>query len=197
MSERPEGTFETASGKLGQMVYENPAAGTGPELRFFVEIDFRPFEWDGEEHAPKLRIDNISVPVKSWKELAGREFEFPYAPKPGSVEAAVLMFQEHNPADVTRIVFGELKEARLHCQFETEVDFEIEADRDDLEHIEMGFNLMLEIEDLRVSTGLEKRCQGDPDILTELVGDVVDLSNYGNLEKVPGGYAFSKSFIEN
>ena len=59
MSERPEGTFETASGKLGQMVYENPAAGTGPELRFFVEIDFRPFEWDGEEHAPKLRIDNI------------------------------------------------------------------------------------------------------------------------------------------
>ena len=197
MSERPEGTFEMASGKLGQMVYENPAAGTGPELRFFVEIDFHPFEWDGAEHAPKFRIDNISLPVKSWKKLVGREFEFPYAPKSGSVDAAVLMFQEHNPADVIRIFFGELKEERLRCQFETEVDFEIEADRDDLEQIEMSFNLMLEIEDLRVSTGLEKRCQGDPDILTELVGDVVDLSNYGSLEKVPGGYAFSKSFIEN
>ena len=191
MSERPEGTFETASGKLGQMVYENPAAGTGPELRFFVEIDFRPFEWDGEEHAPKLRIDNISVPVKSWKELAGREFEFPDAPKPGSVEAAVLMFQEHNPADVTRIVFGSLEEGRLHCRFETEVDFEIEADRDDLEQIEMKFDLILELDKLRVSTALEKLRQGDPDQINEVVGAIVDLRDYGELEKVPGGVAYS------
>ncbi len=190
MSERPDGTFEIASGKLGQSVYETSADGGGLELRFFIEIAFVPFEWDDETHSPLLRLDNLTVPVKSWSDLAGQTFEFPYAPKPGSLEAAVLMFGEHNPADVTQIEFGAVEAGKLQCRFETEVDFEIEADRDDLEQIEMTFDLLLEVEALRVSTSLEKRCQGDSDQISEAVADAVDLSTYGALEKVPGGFAF-------
>jgi hypothetical protein len=191
MSERPEGIFETASGKLGQTVYENQAEGCGPELRFFVEIAFVPFEWDDEAHRPLLRIDNLLVPVKNWQGLAGQAYEFPYAPKPGSLESAVLMFGEHNPADVTRIKFGAIDNGKLNCVFETEVDFEIEADRDDLEQIEMSLNLSLDVEPLRVSTSLEKRCQGDADQIAGAIKNVVDLSKYGNLEKLPGGFAYS------
>lgn len=190
MSDLPEGTFEPASGKLGQTVYENPAEGGAPELRFYIEIAFRPFEWDSESHSPLLRIDNITVPAKSWHELAGNAFEFPWAPKPGSVEAAVLMFGAHNPADVTRIEFEEAGEGKLSCRFETEADFEIEADRDDLEQVEMSFDLALEVEPLRVSTALEKRCGADPGIIHGEVGKAVDLSRYGEIEKAPGGFVF-------
>lgn len=191
MSERPVGIFETVSGKLGQSVYENQAKGCEPELRFFVEIAFVPFEWDGEGHRPLLRIDNLLVPVESWQGLSEQVYDFPYAPKPGSLESAVLMFGEHNPADVTRIEFGAIENGKLNCAFETEVDFEIEADRDDLEQIEMSLNLLLDVEPLRVSTSLEKRCKGDAAQIAGAVKNVVDLSKYGSLEKLPGGFAYS------
>ncbi|MEM1294609.1 MAG: hypothetical protein AAGH89_04545 [Verrucomicrobiota bacterium] len=195
MSELPEGTFQAASGKLGQSVFGSREEGEA-ELRFFIEIAFRPFQWDDEEQTPLLRIDGISVPVKSWRELAEKEFEFPYAPKPGSVEGAILMFGEHNPADVTRLEFGTVEGGKLRCRFETEVDFEIEADREDLEQVEMEFNLLLEVEALRVSTSLEKRCEAEPDQITAAVGKVVDLSNYEPLEKVPGGFVFPTGVAE-
>lgn len=189
MSDLPEGTFQPQSGKLGQTVFKSPG-DSAPELRFFVEISFRPFDWDDESQSPLLRIDNLTAPVKSWTELAERSFEFRYAPNPGSVEAAVLMFGCHNPADVTGIEFGAIEDGRLPCRFETEVDFEMEAGREDLEQVEMAFDLLLQVEPLRVSTSLEKQCDGDPDAIREIVGQAVDFSQYGEIEKVSGGYVF-------
>lgn len=189
MSELPNGAFSATGGKLGQLIYENPSAGVGPEFRFYLELSFDPFEWEDETLTPLLRIDNISVPAKSFRDLEGTSPQFPYAPKPGSVEAAVLLFGEHNPADVTRIEFGAIEEGKLRVGFETEVDFEIEADRDDLEQIEMSFDLAVAIDPLRISTSLEKRCEGDPEQIREVVAEIVDLSCYGELEKLPGGFA--------
>ncbi len=192
MSELPEGTFQPASGKLGQAVYRHPDDAQ-PELRFYVEIAFLPFKLEEETFSPLLRIDNMRIAVKGWDELAERAFEFPYAPKPGSVEAAVLMFGHHNPADVIRIEFGSVESGTLACRFETEIDFEIEAGREDLEQVELTFDLPLSIEPLRVSTSLEKQCQADPESIREVVGTVVDLSRYGEIEKQAGGFVFPVS----
>lgn len=190
MSDLPDDAFLPANAKLGQAIYENPAEGVAPELRFFIEIAMQPFEFDDETLSPLLRIDNIVVPAKSWKSLAESACEFPYAPKPGSVEAAVLLFGEHNPADVTKIEFGPTGERSIGIRFSTEVDFEIEADRDDLEQVEMSFDLVAAVEPLRISTSLEKRCGGDPEMIVEAVREFVDLADYGEIEKVPGGFAF-------
>jgi len=70
------------------------------------------------------------------------------------------------------------------------VDFEIEADREDLEQVEMNFDLALALEPLRVSTSLEKRNAGDETAITSEVSGLVDLSSYGPIEKVPGGFVF-------
>ena len=67
---------------------------------------------------------------------------------------------------------------------------EVEADRDDLEQVELSFALPLSVEPLRVSTSLEKRCDGDPAAITEAVAELVDVDDYGTLEKIPGGFAF-------
>lgn len=190
MSDLPEGAFQPAGGKLGQLIYENPGEGVEPHLQFFIEISFQPFELDDEVMNPLLRINQIVVPAKSWKDLENSEYEFPYAPKPGSVDGAVMLFGEQNPADVTKLKFGGCEDGKIAVQFATEVDFEIEADRDDLEQIEMEFDLSLEIQPLRVSTSLEKRCDGDADEIRKAVSEVIDLEAYGSLEKVAGGFAF-------
>ena len=75
MSDLPENAFVPASGKLGQMIYENPGAGIEPRLEFFVEIAFRPFEYDDEEIAPILRLNGILVEAKKWSDLAGQSLE--------------------------------------------------------------------------------------------------------------------------
>ena len=71
-----------------------------------------------------------------------------------------------------------------------EPDFEIEADRDDLEQVELRFDLPLVIDGLRVATSLEKRCNGDPAAISDAVAPLADLDHYGPLEKVPGGFVF-------
>jgi len=79
MSDLPQDAFQPSSGKLGQSVFATMDGDSTPELRFFIEIAFRPFDWDGETLSPLLRVDRIVVPVRSWTELAERSFEFPYA----------------------------------------------------------------------------------------------------------------------
>ncbi len=191
MSDLPDTYFKPAAGKLGQSIYENPANGLDPRLQFFIEISFASFEIDDETVSPILRVDNIAVEARSWTALENQVFEFPWAPKPGSVEAAILLFGAHNPADVTKLTFGSIDGGKVRVSFETEVDFEIEADRDDLEQVKMAFDLTLEVEPLRVSTSLEKRCEGDESKITSAVSGLVDLDDYGAIEKAPGGFVFS------
>ncbi len=192
MSDLPEGAFVPAEGKLGQLIFEDPGAGITPRLEFFIEIAFQPFEIDDEEMKPLFRANNISIPgVRSWQALEQSNHEFPWAPKPGSVDGAVLLFGVHNPADVTKLEFGSVSNGRIAVNFSTEVDFEVEADRDDLEQVELSFKMPLTIEPLRVATSIEKRCQGDEAAITAAIAELVDLDKYGPIEKVPGGFAFS------
>lgn len=194
----PAAAFVPGEGKLGQLVLETPPSdgdSSGPRLEFFLEIAFQSFEVDGETVSPLLRVDRLVVPARSWRDLENTSPEFPLAPKPGAVEAAVPLFYEQNPADVTRIQFGTSKEGRIPVRFETEIDFEIEADREELGQVALRLDLPLAIDPLRISTSLEKRCQGDPGEITRAVAEVVDLAAYGPIEKVPGGYQFSSAVL--
>ena len=191
MSELCEDDLVPVSGKLGQLIFEDPGAGIAPRLEFFIEIALKPLDVDGEEMKPLFRANNILVPgVRSWKALANSVHEFPWAPKPGAVDAAVMMFGVYNPADVTGLKFGAADDGRIDVSFSTEVDFEVEADRDDLEQVELTFEMSLSIEPLRVATSLEKRCQGDEVAMADAASEWVELADYGALEKIPGGYAF-------
>ena len=191
MSELRESDLVPVSGKLGQLLFEDPGAGISPRLEFFIEIALQPLDLDGEEAKPLFRANNILLPgIRSWKSLPESAHEFPWAPKPGSVDAAVLLFGVHNPADLIALAFGAASADTIDVSFSTEVDFEVEADRDDLEQVEMKFDMALSVEPLRVATSLEKRCQGDAAAIAAAVGEWVDLADYGALEKVPGGFAF-------
>ncbi len=57
----------------------------------------------------------------------------------------------------------------------------------------MQFHLDLELQPLRVSTSLEKRCGGDESGIVRVISELVNLSDYGAIEKAPGGFIFPVS----
>lgn len=181
--------FRPKAGRLGQLITESAASKSGLRLEFFIEIDFAEAEIDGETVTPFFRASQIAVPVQSWSGLANTEHEFPWTPKPGSVDAAMLLYGIQNPADVVALRFGEIDGEKIIVSFKTEVDFEVEADRDKLGQIEIELSeFALDIQPLRISTNLEKRCDGDPDGIGNAISAVVDLSDYGPVTKAPGGF---------
>ena len=105
MSDQPNDAFLPASGKLGQMIFENPGAGIEPRLEFFVEIAFRAFVLDDEEVSPILRLNGIHADVKKWTDLESKILEFPYHPKPESIDAGIHLFYVQNPAECHRTEF--------------------------------------------------------------------------------------------
>ena len=140
--------------------------------------------------SPLFRANGIRPEAKSWQSLANTEHEFPWAPRAGSVDASVLLFLERNPADLTKLSFGDIADGKIRARFSIEVDFEVESDRDDLGQVAMELDLELVAMPLRVATSVEKRLKGDPDAITNEVKGIVDLSQYGAVEKVPGGFEF-------
>ena len=181
--------FSPISGKLGQLIFESPDSGLVPRLEFFIELEFQEAEIDGESAKPFFRASNIVVDAKSWKDLEHSSYEFSWAPKPGSIEAAMVLFGEQNPADVVALNFGGAEAGKLSVSFETEVDFEIEADRDELGQVELSFSkFLLEIAPLKIATSLAKRCQGDSEAISKAISEIIDSSAYGAVSKVPGGF---------
>jgi hypothetical protein len=176
-------------GRLGQLIVESPDTSVAPRLEFFIEIEFAETELDGEVVKPFFRASNIVVSANSWQSLAGSNHTFPWMPKPGSIDAGVLAFGIRNPADLIALDFGVIKEGQIEVSFETEVDFEIEADREELGQVTVVItNFPLAIEPLKLATSLVRRCEGDPDQISEAVLKVVDANAYESVTKVPGGF---------
>ena len=182
--------FQPTLGRLGQLIFESPHEGIEPRLEFFLEIEFAEGEFDEEPGKPFFRANRILIPARSWRDLEGTVHEFPWAPKPGSADASMLLFGEQNPADVTALRFGAIENGKIAVSFSTEVDFEIEADRDELGQVELEFSeFPLEVGPLKIATSLEKRHHGDPEEIAAAIAGIIDLNAYGSVAKVPGGFA--------
>ncbi len=181
--------FQPTLGRLGQLIFESPHTGIEPRLEFFLEIEFEEGEFDGETEKPFFRASQIVVPAKSWQDLENSSHEFPWAPKPGSVDASMRLFGEQNPADLTALRFGAIQAGKIAATFRTEIDFEIEADRDELGQVELEFSdFPLEVGPLKIATSLEKRYHGAPEEITGAISGIIDLDAYGPVTKVPGGF---------
>lgn len=186
--------FQPVSGKLGQIIIESPDSSVAPHLEFFIEIEFSKVELDDETVKPFFRGSNIVVPADSWRALQSSKYEFPWMPKPGSIDAGVLAFGIRNPADLVALKFGEAKEGKLAVSFEMEVDFEIEADRDEIGQVKVEItDFPLEIGSLKISTALARRFDQDSYQIESAVRAVVDSTAYGSISKVPGGFEMGVS----
>ena len=181
--------FVPIAGRLGQLLVETP--GGEPHLEFFIEIDFADGEFDDEPGTPFLRINHLRAPGRSWRSLAdlswGGDGEAAEA-----LDATMLLFRVSNPVEVKSLTLGGFEEGgRIFAAWQLVADFESEADRDELEEVVIDLaEVALQLQPLRVSTRLEKQLRGDEAATRQAVAPVVDLQDYGALEKVQGGYAF-------
>lgn len=74
---------------------------------FDIVIGLQPFDLDGKKVSTEFRLDGLALPVDGPSSWAGKAFDFPSNPEPGYVDGSIYLRHAHNPADLTRIEFGE------------------------------------------------------------------------------------------
>ncbi len=183
--------FTPLTGRLGQLLAETP--GAGPRLEFFIEIEFEDGEFDGEDGSPFLRINHLRAPGRSWRSLQNQSWGAGDGQADaGDLDAVILLFRASNPVAIRSLSLGAFDaDGRIPVSMQMVADFESEADREGLD--EHGIDLeglALELGPLRISTRLEKQLRGDEDATRAAVAEVIELADYGPLEKVQGGFVF-------
>ena len=186
MSEFADDAFTPASGKLGQLIYENPGKEIAPRLEFAIDIPFEAFEAEDEEVSTSLWLNGIRPDVKSWAELEGTSCETKVLYQ---VDGSVMLFGEMNPVEISKLEFGKISGQTIEVSIEAEIDFEQGAEPD-YGLVPLNLQMSLAVDSLRIATSLDKRFKSDPAAIAAEIGDAADLSAYGELEKVPGGMAY-------
>jgi hypothetical protein len=97
-------------------------SGTG----FDIRIDFRPFLLDEETIETAFSLDGARLPADT-RMWAHQDFTFPRNPKDGYIDGSIFLRHVHNPADVTRIKFGEHSGNSIGAEFSIHLDFEFEG----------------------------------------------------------------------
>ena len=182
----PDDAFIPEPGRLAQLIYENPDRGISPRLEFSVEIPFEDFELEGEEISTSLWLSGIQLPAKSWQELSSADAD-PAAL--ARIDGSLRLFGAMNPVELTALKFSEIAASSIEVRLAIEVDFEAEGD-DDYGIVPLELEAALAIGELKIATSIEKRLKGDAAAIAEAISDRVDLSVYGELEKVPGGVSY-------
>jgi hypothetical protein len=130
---------------MSARVFENPHIGLKPILFFDIEIPLEPFEFDGETQETAVELCFIEFAVPDWRQLEGREYAFPVNPEPGYIDGSLYLGGAYNPADTTRIRFGQLDGDSIHAEFDIVFDFEYEGPTE-LGQVEVRWALPLSID---------------------------------------------------
>ena len=124
-------TFEQvtpAQGSLSARVFENENIGLEPTLFFDIQIPLQPFQFKGEEVDTSVALYFIRIPVEhDWREIAGQTYDFPVNPADGYIDGSVYLDHAHNPADATRLAFGQLETGQISCKVRITFEFTYEG----------------------------------------------------------------------
>ncbi|MEM8952674.1 MAG: hypothetical protein AAGD22_00840 [Verrucomicrobiota bacterium] len=183
--------FVPVTGRLGQLLVDQTEGL--PHLEFSIEVEFAEGEFDDETGSPFLRISHLRpAHCNSWKSISRQAWKESSENTPSQLDAVVLLFGMPNPAEIQTLQLGEiLGTGTVPTDLQLVADFESEAYRDSLDAVPITLEAFpLSLEPLRVSTRMEKQFRGDDAATREAVASVVDLAEYGPLEKIPGGYGF-------
>lgn len=136
--------FKPRQGTLDAHLFDNPHIGLPLTLFYRIEIPLEPFAFDGETQQTSVRTDFIRFPVSSWRQLAHREFRFPVNPEEGYIDGSIYLGHAHNPADVTRIAFGDLRKNVLPATLDITFDFTFEGGASELGVFSVSWPVELE-----------------------------------------------------
>ncbi len=94
---------------------------------FDIWIGIQPFELDGETVSTEFRFDGAELPLDGPSVWRSQTFIFPANPELGYIDGSIYMRNAHNPADVTRIVFGDQRGDFIDATLFVAIVFEYEA----------------------------------------------------------------------
>ena len=157
--------LQPATGSLTAYLFENTYTGVPLSIYFDITIPVEPFDYGGSSQRTALRLDFIALPIRDWRDLAGREFKFPVNPEPGYIDGSIYLENVHNPADVTAIRFGEFDEQLMPISMEGVIDFTYEGPAElGIVRFNWSTNLTFNSADLdRVFTDARSRANSRPE----------------------------------
>ena len=164
-------------GGLEQRIFENSSLNLPLCLIHRIDVEFEPIELEGESVSTELRLDFIDLPVKSWREIANRTFEFPVNPEDGYIDGSVYLFSVHNPADVTKLEFGDIKDHTISVTITVAIDFTIEGDSD-YGVVPLRIATVLDISALKPFSWVQHDLGDDPERLSQAISGLVNLDDY-------------------
>jgi hypothetical protein len=94
---------------------------------FDIWISIQPFELDGETVSTEFRLDGARLPLDGPSAWQRQTFTFPTNPEPGYIDGSIYIRSSHNPADATRIVFGEHHADFIDATLSISIVFEYEG----------------------------------------------------------------------
>jgi hypothetical protein len=119
----PKGAFKPKQGCLEQRIFENTSIGVPLCLIHCISFGIEPFKVEGQKVSTFVELGFITLPVKTWKEIGGRTFEFPANPAEGYIDGSISLFGVHNPVDATQIRFGAFNGRLIPATITLSIDF--------------------------------------------------------------------------
>lgn len=120
-----------SEGALTARIFENEHIGLKPTLFFDIDIPLEPFQFKGERVSTSVELNFIRLPVANdWREIAGQSYEFPVNPEEGYIDGSVYLDAAHNPADATRLAFGDIESGRISVKVQVTFDFTSEGPKE-------------------------------------------------------------------
>ncbi len=90
-------------------------------------IPITPFTFEEETVEASVRLEFIDFGVTDWRLLCDKSFDFPVNPEEGYIDGSMHLGNAHNPADATRIAFGEFRESSVEVVLDITFDFTYEG----------------------------------------------------------------------
>ena len=94
---------------------------------FDIWIGIQPFELDSETVSTDLRFEGAELPLDGPSAWQRQTFTFPANPEPGYIDGSIYIRGSHNPADLTRIGFGEHRGSSIDAILSISIVFEYEG----------------------------------------------------------------------
>lgn len=177
MKKFPANAFKPQQGYLEQRIDDSSSASDSLCLTHRISFSFQPFKLENEMVKTMLELGSISLPVKTWKEISGRTFDFPVNPEDGYIDGSVNLFDAHNPADATKLKFGSFRGRMIPVSITLCIDFSFEGNKD-YGVVPLQLDTVLELYPLCPFSWVQRGLDDDAERLTEAIKGFVNLDDY-------------------
>jgi hypothetical protein len=193
MKEEFAQTYELQPKKAGSMygtLFQNEKIGIAPTLYYNFYLPFKEFkftkfgeafesfyeDYENDDDFYDLSnyifsIESVKLPIKSWKELENKSFNF----QKGDTDGSIYVLSSHLTVLVWKIKFGRIKENIISSEWEMKILF---SDTNNLPDIGVSLKTNLEISYIAINNDILSNENKNEEFIMEYMKKFVNTQDY-------------------